>query len=560
MSDVSNNNWYNLNSTRKYPLDDGCSGINDDGKIFPATIIADINLRLSKPVGVGVMLSSIIVNSSVVSVTFLAINHPIIPSLYDPAPPPPSFSPLCAVTLTKPVTPGVPYVVSPFVDGVAGWIVFGDGISKNHTSKFSTPTQSALNPKTCRYYNTFPVTSVGKKNSTTALSGLVSLVAGKDISITKGTRLINGMSKQAIIVSLKEDSQQTVLNTYKGPCAGRPESGTCAQTGLEFINTVNPDCNGNINIDFQYPFRVAIYETESEGLAIDYPIGLIDACNRDDLLPNAEGKLPAQYTDQCNPSSEGNLDGDVGNEGAILPPPITISSTTLSCTALPACVSFDHNPINDWQVIKGSFSLSPLDSPIEICADVTYSMSSLSLSSSSSSSYPYAVYADRAYSSTSLSDRNIALWYNCGYDSTEDIKLKTDLMLLDSGTSSNGGIVLNYRTNTYGTVDEYFFVDINKAKSSLAISRFNGVASVELTSAIGLGISSNTWYRLEVDVEPAAVVNKVRITATLYSVPGLVTLSSIVLETALYRPSTGKVGLITNRARSLFSYFSMESI
>ena len=46
MSSILNNNWYNLNSTRKYPLDDGCTGIDDVGKLFPATLITDLHLRL----------------------------------------------------------------------------------------------------------------------------------------------------------------------------------------------------------------------------------------------------------------------------------------------------------------------------------------------------------------------------------------------------------------------------------------------------------------------------------------------------------------------------------
>ena len=87
MSSILNNNWYNLNSTRKYPLDDGCTGIDDVGKLFPATLITDLHLRLNKSVGVGAMISSIVVSNTLVSVTFLAINHPILPSLYDPAPP-----------------------------------------------------------------------------------------------------------------------------------------------------------------------------------------------------------------------------------------------------------------------------------------------------------------------------------------------------------------------------------------------------------------------------------------------------------------------------------------
>ena len=37
-----NNNWFNLNSTRRYPIDDSATGESDTGLDFPNDIIVDI--------------------------------------------------------------------------------------------------------------------------------------------------------------------------------------------------------------------------------------------------------------------------------------------------------------------------------------------------------------------------------------------------------------------------------------------------------------------------------------------------------------------------------------
>jgi hypothetical protein len=586
MGSTTNNNWYNLNTTRKYPLDDGATGIDDTGKVLPATIISDINIRLPKSVGVGVMISSIVVSDTLVSVTFLAINHPIKPDLYDTAPPAAVFTPLCAVSVKKPLIPGTPCVVSSFVEGVAGWVVFGDGIGRKFNGRFSTAAQSALNPKTCRYYNDLPVSSISKVKTTQKLRGLVTLIEGKDVSITKQSRTIDGESKDVIVFALKDNVDQTVLSDYLGPCEKRPESKNCAKEGIEFLNTVDPDCNGNINLEFLYPFELAIFETSSEGIAVDYPVGLIDACTRGARLPDATGKLPSQNVDQCNPTNEPNP--DEGLEGnATLPPPIAISSVANDCIDLPACVNFDLASRHFWQEIKGTFTFIETDSPIEPCTSVTlvssssavdyYTSSSEILYYESSSSYfPYTVtsvtkntyYNDyiaqrkinTAYKATSTNQRNISLWYNCGYESTENIRILTDMYLIEGNTPATAGIVLNYRTNAEGTSDEYYVAEITRRGSAINIRRFNGFTYVTAATLKAVGIGSATWYRLEVLVEPSLVINKTKITFNVYSVPDLSLVGSVITETALYLPATGKVGLTSVNSQAVFSFFSMENI
>lgn len=592
MSATTNNNWYNLNTTRKYPLDDGCTGVDDNGQVLPATIISDIHFRLPKSEGVGVMISSVVVSDTLVSITFLAINHPIKYSVYDAPPAALSFSPLCAVNIVKPVIVGKPYQISSFVDGAAGWVVFGEGVNKKFNGRFSTPIQSAIIPKVCRYYDSFPVSSIGKVGSINVLTGLVQLVAGRDVSITKGQREIDGQTVDAIVFALKEDTTRNVKDEYRGPCSGRPESNTCNRESIQFLNTTGPDCRGNIDMVFEYPFVVAAYELGSEssvgylpsnsisatettnnynvlvggGISVDYPIGLIDACTRNDYLPNSQGDIPNQGSDYCNPSSEGNLDS-IGGYFAY-PGAVNISSAAYDPISLPANVSFDEQPTIFWQTAHGSFEFVDDDSPSEENGGFNYSsfssisLVSVSLSYSSStpyidvSSYPIA----RALKSADLTGRNIYLWYNPGYSSTVGVRVKTDLKLLEQQTPANGGIVLNYRVNNDGNSDEYFVVELNRKNSTLNIKRFNGFNILTLASSDPFEISLDTWYRLVAETEVGTTASRTRVTGKVYSLPDNTLISTLVVESTMYLPATGKVGLVSTMSETIFSNFFMENI
>lgn len=561
MSAVTNNNWYNLNSTRKYPLDDGCTGVDDAGNFFPATAIEDINISLKKSLGVGVMVSSFSATKSLVSVTFLGYNHPINHSLYDTPPTPLSFMPLAVLTLKKPVRKGTPYAITPLVSGIAGWVVFGEGIDKTINCKFTSPSQSSLAPKVCRYYNDFPVTSVGKVQSADKLTGLIKLVGGRDVSITKEFRNIQGEEKQSVVFSLLENTTNNVFTDYSGPCGGRPESGTCGRLPIEYLNTVQPDCNGNININFVSPFLSA-----SGGIgrfSLEYPVGLNEACTRADRLPNSDGKLPGEYTDFCNPSSEPDPDANLPKPEPTLPQPIVISSSTIDYTGLPACIGFNANTAQSWQVLKGRFDISDTDSPMEICPTIIGSGSSSEGPGPSSS---FAIYDYGAYMAKALGDRNISVWYNPAYTSTLNKRIITDINLPweNRNTIANGGVVLNYRANSEIVTDEYYFVEINRKESAFAIKKFNGAFFVEVASAKELGIALNGWYRIKTEVTPGTA-GKTRIDAYLYIVNDepenpITLIAYINCEVSDFAPYTGKVGLCTNRSEALFSFFAMEEI
>lgn len=304
MGSVVNNNWYNLNSTRQYPLDDGVTGVDDNGVNMSDTIITDINLRLPKSLGSLVMVSGVNVTKTLVTVTLVAVKHPANYSDTDPPVALETYSPVCAVTVKKPLQIGKPYSVNPLSEGVGGWIVFGEGTNTEYSGRFSSSSQSSLNPKTSRFYSDFPVTSLSKVNSSILFKGLIELKEGTNVSITKQTKLIDGIERQAIVVALKEDPNTNVFDKYRGSCSGRPESNTCNKEGIQFINSAVPDCAGNINIIFEEPFETAKYVDEDEneigGIAVDYPLGLIDTCAATNKLPDDAGDFGGSRDPQCD--------------------------------------------------------------------------------------------------------------------------------------------------------------------------------------------------------------------------------------------------------------------
>lgn len=559
MSAITNNNWYNLNSTRKYPLDEGATGIDDEGRVLPATIITDINIRLPVSLGIGGMLSSLVVTNNLVSATFLATSEPAVEyfsSEYSSSSSSLSnFTPLCSVSLVKPVEIGVPYPLTPFADGVAGWIVFGEGINNTYNGKFSTLRQSSLAPKVCRYYRNYPVQSIGKKNSTTVLTGLVQLVEGRDVSIALGEREIDGETKKAIVFSLKDRTNQNALQLYASPCSGRPESRTCDREAIEFINTVGPDCQGNINIVFEEPFRTAIYPSNVGGIALDYPVGLIDACVSKDNLPDSTGRLPTDYTndDECNPSSFPDPDANSDPRPPVLPPPTEVSSSTIDIIPLPASIFFNSESVAYWQTVLGWFNY------VTDIIPLTNEDGTISIGYSEGLNEGTVV-VDESYAAAGPTNLNVSLWFNGDYSTTLNKRITLDLKLILINGYGNGFMVLNYRPNASNTIDEFFAIEISKPTASFSIKKFNGSGFVTLVTSGSLGIAQDSWYRIQVEVTPGISPSLTALTARLYDRATMTLMSTLSVGTNLYLPATGKVGIGSHKAEARFSFFSMEEI
>ena len=335
---IINNNWFNLNSTRRYPLDDIATGESDSGLDFPNDIITDLRIRFPRSLGRFASISSITCTPKIITVTI--IGHEVHPSAANIPGSSELFSPLAVLSLPKPITPNVPYKLKGLAKGVFGWIVFGEGVEKSYSARFSNAIQALLMPRSAYYYVNHPVTSLSINNNETTLTGDITLRAIGDLKIVKGQRSVRDVGLvDALIFRLENNSTgENLYKKYLGKCQGRPESESCNKISVEYINDMYPDCDGNINLDFsRNELRgKVIIDSEMQGIAMEIPLGLAEACTRDDYIPDNQGKLPNQYADECAAvaAAEGDPDAIAYTDDLVRANP-QLSSIVLPSTPLP---------------------------------------------------------------------------------------------------------------------------------------------------------------------------------------------------------------------------------
>lgn len=526
-----NEHWYSANNTRLYPLDDSATGLDDEGQPVPTDILVDAALRFPETYGKRAAVSTLTVTKNVVSVTIVGV-------LDDN-----SFSPLAIFTLKQPVQQGKAYAIQSQVPGVGGWIVFGSGVKDNdYKGRFATPEQGLLLARTARPYRPLPVESVRAIDNQQALTGLVSLRASEPMEIVAEAVEIDDVLRQAIMFRLVDTAESTtstaatntqqvsVFSKFAGPCGGRPESYTCPDpTPIEFINSIYPDCNGRITLDFRGCARLTAIE-DMHGAIIECQASLTDVCP-EPFLPNSDGLLPSEYTavDVPVPSTTTTT--------TTLPPDESASANDL----LPYCECFDGSTSVDWVVEAGAFGFTAEDSPSEIdfCP----------------------AGADVSYASQSTSGYNLAIWdgsdvLNIDRVTTTDIKLTAG----PAGAKHNGGVLLNYRPHL-SIVGQFvwFAVVMDYDTQEIKFIRFNGVAPVTLVSVSVPGIALDNWYRIAVSVVPVSGTTQVSI-----NIQGITNLAFVVsmgpFNVSTYSPSSGKNGVYSDRAQTSWSYWCYDAV
>jgi len=262
---IQAHNWYNKNSTRKYPIDESATGDADAGTHFPNDIIVDCHIRFPSHLGNYVFISSVHVSEHLISVTFLSDNFLVtdvdtgVVGTYGSSDYPTAimideFNPLAVVNVPRAAfIPGQQYLITPQVAGVGGWVVFGPCVDgDNFKCFFSSVTQSKIAPRCARSYGSLPVTGVGKKGLASVLKDIVNLEYGEDLEIVKTQRRIKGVLRDVIVIRLSANTDsRNLLDEYTGICGARPETENCKYPAIEAIENVLPDCNGNINIVFR---------------------------------------------------------------------------------------------------------------------------------------------------------------------------------------------------------------------------------------------------------------------------------------------------------------------
>ena len=561
---VRNAHWYNQNEGRAYPVDDSASAVADDGVRLPSNIITDMSLRWPSTLGEQAFVAAVSNTDALVTVTVQAVAGPA------------DFVPLAVVTVRKPVEEGRVYAVQGQAAGVAGWIVFGSGVTgKTYRGRFGTPAQSLLTPRAARPYRPLPVTSVQARHASEKLTGVVTLKATAPLEVVKEERQLDGALRDCIVVRLVDGEgaegfpvpadatqisgfkPQSLFQQFAGPCAGRPESNTCGcPNPIEFVNAVPPDCDGVVTLDFRGCAQVA--QIEDGGVAVACQLGLVDAC-LPAQIPNSEGLLPSEYTPANIP-----VPPDVPPD----PDPEGVSDTLLPDVNLPylACFSPTDRPLT---VLSGTWGFSEDASPTGACpVDVdAYPVSeSVSISSSYSASVSlstsYAYSPSGSYEVTSAGTRNVALFdvdqQSVYRKATAEVKLEMGPI----GAKRNAQLVINHRDHlTAAGQKVYFVAEIDYDTQQFSLKRFNGTTFVNVApaSVTSPGIQLEKWYRITATCLPDGSGGDVTITVRLESVsdPG-VTDVELAATVSNYQPSTGKFGVGTNRAVAKFAYLKIE--
>jgi hypothetical protein len=498
---IRNNDWYNLNSTRHYPLDDNATGDTDTTGSLPSNIIVDCRMRFPLLAGKFAYIGSINITENLVSVTFLAAQT--VAAEKDTAAPNiiSEFGPLAVVTVVNP-TEYRPYPLEALYPGVGGWIIFGSGIKEPYHADFTTPEQSFLTPGAARWYRGLPVPSVQKEGVADTLTGLIRLKGSNSVSVTAPAagRVINGVTRRAIVIAVKDGLGLLSLSDLVGPCGQRPESRTCDALPIEYINTVDPDCDGNIDIRFigtlvtTYPYASLSSEAliPTAGLEIDFGLGITDACVTQECLPDDTGKLCNDYQDLCESiSSQALSESSSSLSSSSSAGSLSLSSS--SCGSLPYGTSFDDLTAQDFVVKSGTWAFKDLDSVSPIAES----------ESAESQGWDAPIpSADIVYTPTHQSNRNTSIWDSCDYealvglsyvDIARERRTWTDIYIPADATA---GLVFNYRNSPYTGNPHYLFAGIDTFHSQLLVGKFSGAGWSEVASSGTAALYHNTWYRI----------------------------------------------------------------
>lgn len=535
---IRNLNWYALNEQRPYPFDDSATLLTDNGKRLEHDYITDVFLRFPETAGNSAFLCGFSCTSTIVTAVFVSE----------------STVPLASVSIAQPIVEGKHYALDSLYPGAGGWIVFGSGAVKGREAsyRFSTAQQALLLARAARRYKGLPVESLQAEGTLEALTGLVRLVGGNDIEIVTEDRVIEGVVREAIVIRLKDklggagQLDRNILEEYLGACDRRPESRNCGQPEpIEFINSVKPDCCGNITIELQgCGFYVPI--SGSCGIVMTCDFGLGDACVTKSRLPDVDGKLANEYDDICESfSSSLPLDDDEEETPSFsMPDPDASVSESVFVDNLPYIETFNAMSAADFTVKEGDFDFDNVGGQA----------------------------AWTTNTSEGRSRKNLAVWTDGipeqGDWTTLYKRVTVDIHLTSgpSGTLHNGGIAFNYRPLVGGGGFTYWTAELDweghfgSGAKVLRIGRFTGTATNTLLSAQLTNLSLNEWYRLTLTLYDVDNNNAAWALVQVDELTGPNVSASVgPVYLPNYYPHTGLFGLTSYRSTAAFDNFTVSN-
>lgn len=533
-----NPEWYELNEQRSWPLADQATLFDDTGKRMPNQLIADLNIWFPSTVGEYAFLGAVTLGPSIATVTILGTAS--------------GTPPIAAVSLSGDIDPYRHYPLESLYPGVGGWIVFGSGLKeeKIKSFRFSTSGQSILMPQVARKYPPTLVPSIATSQNMDALTGIVRLKGGDDIEIVKESREIDNIVRDVAVIRLKLKPEfvedVNLLEKYAGPCGKRPESNNCEYTSpIEFVNSVAPDCCGNITIEFRGCADVLFVQNEPCAVAISCNQGLSDACTTPDRLPDSTGRLPNTFDAQCVVEDESVISEEAVAEAvqskATAEPPM-VAEFVLD-ERLPYREDFSTRRAEDMRFVSGKF---------DIVSDNELS-----------------IYGGFSLQSTTA-NRCLAVWRRGAPQSNwtsynKKATLHMSMRKGQLGTLHNGGLVFNYNELTQTGWALELDIEGTFGRKGVRVALYRQSAGVTYAHVPIRNLTTNMQYKLELTVLPASIPDSAWIKATVTNseAPGSKLYVNTVVEPILltgYGPPEGLFGMCAYRAQTQFNRLVVDNV
>lgn len=584
---IRNLNWYNLQATRRYPLDDSATGESDTGIALPNDILVDAHLRFPETLGTYAYVQGVTVSAGLVTILFGVSDNLEVEG-----------ATIAAVSIPKPAAPNIHYPVQSLVGGVAGWVVLGAGIQNIFTGRYPAPKQTLLAPRCGRSYRPLPVIDMGKLNLNTALSGEVRLEGSSPLEVVTRNISVGGKSTTALVFRLSQTDASLSYNPlsyFLGSCGQRPESDTCPKTPIETINGIAPDCDGNINIEFQN--LVGENFTDCGGLDVLTPLSLAQIC------AGSTFDRPIFYKDLCCPAEVDDVtardqlpieslkvgtviktllpaptywkvisiaggvvaweettetDAICGwpDPTAVIPADVVLDLTTLQDypeLTLPLCTDFCScglSPLFD--VRRGAFQIEKTPAPFgcapcgetETPPDTLEDAAKLGLKNT--------------YATVDSSSLNLATLKNSASDWAYGKTITVQLKISANGLDRNGGVVLNYHYEPINNTTQvrYLAVVLDVSRGQLRLLRYiNNTFTTETQEFFN--VKTNVWY----DIAVTTVFNGVNIGLNIAAQEVGAPQNQVTINTTIspeqYGAPMGAVGLYASRS---FTYFNKLTI
>lgn len=330
---MSVHGWYNTNEMREYPIDERAVG-----NPIPSNVLGDMCVRWPSTLGATAFVGALTVSKTLVTILIQV-----------------GETPICSVARRRRGAVYTPIQMEALIPGAGGWVLFGEGVESRELSLFGSEETTPLVPAVALPYETDGLQGVSVSPDPRALTGIVDLVPGPGLEIhaarrpaseadfqifvdePEAYRKLDGKETAGIVLRVAADpTNYRILRDLAGECAGFPDT-YCDRPTIKRINSVSPDCDGNINIELVgVPKRYVGEGGEVTGLLIDYFLGLSDICRRD------PARLAMPPLDLCFP------DGTRPIFSPWTPPPVRPPRPPL-----PSSSEEPEPPINEDCIIDG---------------------------------------------------------------------------------------------------------------------------------------------------------------------------------------------------------------